>query len=401
MASVTLKGELIGNHINTGIYRIDLSQITTLGPIQSITIRDDNNPTGGTGSASGFDLDFIKLSNSGTINPVAAYLPSLGTISAFDFSPAGTIFKPGFFQTYSPTDPALWNGATLFGTTIGPNGAEYNPGQATLGVGDGTRLSDNGSLSLGESGQITFLLNQGVVPTGRYLYYGDSGAGNDDVQVIFSDGRDVPVHTPTIEGGGGSDVIVVGVGPNTNLGGSNSVISGGAGNDRIIGSFGNERISGDAGNDLIRGGAGDDWIWGGNGKDKLYGGAGKDVIFGGKGNDTLWGERGKDAFAFDTKPNGSNVDTIKDFKVRDDSIWLDNAVFKKIGPAGTELAPKLLKGGAFWTGDKAHDASDRVIYDKTTGALYYDQDGTGGAAQVKFAQLKPNLALTNKDFFVI
>ena len=49
----------------------------------------------------------------------------------------------------------------------------------------------------------------------------------------------------------------------------------------------------------------------------------------------------------------------------------------------------------------AHDASDRVIYNMTTGSLYYDPDGTGGTAAVRFAVLtgSPD-ALTNADFVV-
>ena len=36
---------------------------------------------------------------------------------------------------------------------------------------------------------------------------------------------------------------------------------------------------------------------------------------------------------------------------------------------------------------KAHDASDRVIYDTASGKLYYDADGQGGAAAVQIAML--------------
>jgi serralysin len=91
----------------------------------------------------------------------------------------------------------------------------------------------------------------------------------------------------------------------------------------------------------------------------------------------------------------SNVDKVTDFVVKDDTIYLDNSVFKKVGSDGA------LKKSAFWAGAEAHDKSDRIIYDKKSGALYYDADGTGSAAQVKFAQLSKNLKLTSKDFYVI
>jgi len=47
------------------------------------------------------------------------------------------------------------------------------------------------------------------------------------------------------------------------------------------------------------------------------------------------------------------------------------------------------------------DAGDRIIYDDTTGAVYYDSDGVGGVVQTQFATLSAGLALTNFDFFVV
>ena len=127
---------------------------------------------------------------------------------------------------------------------------------------------------------------------------------------------------------------------------------------------------------------------GGAGKDSLGGGLGDDTIFGGLGNDVLTRQCGKDIFAFNTKTNKSTqCRQIADFVVKDDSIWLDNAVFTKIGK-GTEAQPGKLTKAMFWAGKAAHDASDRIVYDKASGALYYDADGTGRSAQVKIATLK-------------
>ena len=66
-----------------------------------------------------------------------------------------------------------------------------------------------------------------------------------------------------------------------------------------------------------------------------------------------------------------NLDTIGDFSVKDDSLRLDNAVFKKLGKVG-----KLNKS-YFTTGDKAKDKNDYIVYDKKTGILSYDADGSG------------------------
>ena len=149
------------------------------------------------------------------------------------------------------------------------------------------------------------------------------------------------------------------------------------------------------------GGGLDDRIVGGSAADVLSGGAGADILAGRLGKDILRGDGGRDVFVFDTRPNKkTNVDTIKDFSVKDDSIWLDNAVFKTIGK-GTPEMPVKVKAGFFHAGKASHDRDDRIVYDKATGKLFYDEDGTGRKAQVEIALLKKNLKMTAADFFVI
>jgi Ca2+-binding RTX toxin-like protein len=60
-----------------------------------------------------------------------------------------------------------------------------------------------------------------------------------------------------------------------------------------------------------------------------------------------------------------------------------------------------ISAGEFVIGTAAQDANDRIIYDSNTGALFYDNDGVGGNAQVQFATLSPGLGLTNLDFLVV
>ena len=54
-----------------------------------------------------------------------------------------------------------------------------------------------------------------------------------------------------------------------------------------------------------------------------------------------------------------------------------------------------------FAGTAAHDASDRIIYDKSSGALFFDADGNDPTiAQHLFAFVTPGVTLTFRDFFV-
>ncbi|SCZ07470.1 M10 family metallopeptidase [Microvirga guangxiensis] len=143
------------------------------------------------------------------------------------------------------------------------------------------------------------------------------------------------------------------------------------------------------------GGSGNDLMMGNLVRNVLKGGSGNDRLYGFEGNDVLTGGRGRDAFVFDTSPSKANADRISDFSVRDDTIYFDNVVFTKLPKPGK------LPASAFWTGAKAHDRSDRVIYDKNSGALYYDQDGTGKATKALVAWLDKKLKITADDFRII
>jgi Ca2+-binding RTX toxin-like protein len=136
-----------------------------------------------------------------------------------------------------------------------------------------------------------------------------------------------------------------------------------------------------------------------DGKDNLAGLAGDDVLYGGADRDRLNGGAGADAFVFDTTPvNVSNTDFITDFTVADDTIWLDDAIFAALGGPGALTAGALR---IVASGHAAADADDRIIYNSTNGALWYDADGTGAGAGVYVAQMSAGLALTEADFLVI
>jgi hypothetical protein len=150
---------------------------------------------------------------------------------------------------------------------------------------------------------------------------------------------------------------------------------------------GSSLIVGTDGADLLKGGSGNDTLSGGAGNDQLHGRAGKDMLTGGSGNDF---------FVFSTQPGNSNIDRITDFSVKDDTIWLENDYFTKLGKKAG-----MLKKSYFFKGAKAHDKDDYIIYDPKKGALYYDQDGSKAGKAVQIAALKTKLAMTYKDFLII
>lgn len=159
-----------------------------------------------------------------------------------------------------------------------------------------------------------------------------------------------------------------------------------SGIESLFGSLvGDDHLRGNSRNNALEGGGGNDVLEGGLGHDRLIGGDGRDILSGGEGNDT---------FIFASALGPSTIDQITDFAPVDDVIRLDNDVFQ-----GLSLG--RLDAAAFTTGAAANDAQDRIIYNAETGALFFDADGSGGAAAVQFASLLPQLAITAGDFLVI
>uniref|UniRef100_UPI000685E7E8 beta strand repeat-containing protein n=1 Tax=Ciceribacter selenitireducens TaxID=448181 RepID=UPI000685E7E8 len=121
---------------------------------------------------------------------------------------------------------------------------------------------------------------------------------------------------------------------------------------------GNINGVGNALNNLLTGNSGNNILNGAGGNDTINGGAGVDRLFGNVGNDTLTGGTGADTFVFQSTPNAAtNVDTITDFSVADDTISLENSVFTTIGAVGVLAAAAFVRN----TTGLAQDASDRII----------------------------------------
>jgi Ca2+-binding RTX toxin-like protein len=121
-------------------------------------------------------------------------------------------------------------------------------------------------------------------------------------------------------------------------------------------------------------------------------------IVGNGAANVLEGGGGDDIFQFAAALNGStNVDTIVDYVVDEDQVWLSQTVFAGLGSG--PLAVDAFHSGAGAT--TATDPAHRIIYNTSTGDLRFDSDGDGPNTAVRFAILTNTPALTHDDFIVV
>ena len=140
----------------------------------------------------------------------------------------------------------------------------------------------------------------------------------------------------------------------------------------------------------------------------LSGLVGSDTLDGGSGNDTLTGGLGNDTFIFSSGIKGNkNIDTVKDFVHGQDKIYLSADIFSKLATAvgfksGSEPLSLAQADSHYLVSAskvKATDASSYLLYDKATGRLSYDEDGSGKLASSSFVTLTGKPALTLDDFW--
>jgi len=136
---------------------------------------------------------------------------------------------------------------------------------------------------------------------------------------------------------------------------------------------------------------------GGKAGDTITGSDYANALYGGLGADTLTGKGGEDFFVFDTAPSSGNADTITDFVAGEDHLVFNNAIFTAIGKDGD------LKAKAFIANDTglAADRNDRVVYNSSTGDVFYDADGSKSGKAILVATLDAGLALGASDIFII
>ena len=160
-----------------------------------------------------------------------------------------------------------------------------------------------------------------------------------------------------------------------------------------INATGNElgnRLTGNAANNIFSGLAGNDRLEGGFGNDRLSGGVGRDILTGGVGSDE---------FVF-SEWGSANYDSIMDFNSVDDSILLSSAAMGHAvgGLSAAEFGFAVTN--LFGITTFATTATQRIIYDKVHGDLYYDADGNGSGAKQLILSLVDGTVLTIADVFV-
>ena len=288
---------------------------------------------------------------------------------------------------------------------------------------------------------MTFVNPRGHYGTGNGL--DNVITGNQERDHLFGRGGN-----DTLLGRGGNDSLTGGTGNDVLIGGDGTdVLMGGAGNDLLDGGTGADRMYGGRGNDIyivdsagdsvadvanggedevrasisytiafgiekltltgdlaIRGNGSrlDNTLVGNNADNVLDGAAGNDWLNGGKGNDLLKGGNGADTFVFSTALNSlKNFDQIKDFsQAEGDRIALSLEIFSDFSGKGRITEDAFLSSPS---ATRAVKDGQFLIYNESTGVLYYDPEGPDGSGPIKIAQLgtSSHPTLDWHDFLII
>ena len=292
----------------------------------------------------------------------------------------------------------------------------------------------------GNAGNDTIKAGQGD----DIVYMGD---GNDRV-TLGNGNNSLYGETTNEDSDDGDDNVTAGSGNNFIAPGTgNDTVKTGNGNNTVIGGTGNDKITTGSGDDTIDadgyyvddgdGGEGNDTISTGAGNDTIYLGNGFDTVSGGSGNDTFWFIAIEDGSSLPTSSGGSSssngglnfnvgaasssttagsttsgagssssgtstVTTIKDFNAGTlggvvDQLVLASAVFESLSitalPGGLTTTNLLIAKGATAPSANETGVDDYLIFNTSTGALYYDPDGNAADEEtVLIAVLKGKLS---------
>ncbi len=289
---------------------------------------------------------------------------------------------------------------TLAGTAVQGGGnaaANVITGNAANNILNGREGND--TLSGGDGNDVFNMSNGGAANYGADSIDGGEGIDTIDFAANARSAVVVDLSSAQLSGGGtggSGSATAFGI-ENVNGGGFADSLSGNASGNNFYGHGGNDTLVGAEGDDTLRGADGDDW---------LYGGFAFAVSGSGTGNDVLTGGAGRDSFVFNDAPNpflappGATADLVTDFRSGTDRLVFDDNVFPIAGPPGHYAAadPRFYAAAG---ASEGHDESDRIVYNTTTGDLYYDPDGNGIAPAQIIATLQGDPAVAATDILII
>jgi Ca2+-binding RTX toxin-like protein len=271
------------------------------------------------------------------------------------------------------------------------------------------------NITLGENG------NGGVTGWGYEGYATDDNYSS--IQIVLGSR-----YNDTMSGSRGPDTLI-GFNGNDVLNGQNGddLLLGGRGYDQLIGGSGRDTVSyaGSAGqvsvdlyvgiggagdalgdrydsienvigtryNDYLKGGSKPGMLKGEKGNDTLLAGSGGQTLAGGAGQDKLHGGAGKDTFYFAEAPDR---DTVFNFKSGRDTIVFDGSAeaYKVFGHKG-----QLFKEEFVVTNGGAQNENQHLIFNPLTGALRFDEDGSG-EIEAKVVAILPATYLKWSDVYI-
>lgn len=127
----------------------------------------------------------------------------------------------------------------------------------------------------------------------------------------------------------------------------------------------------------------------------ITGNGANNIIGGGLGNDTLWGKGGSDTFRF-AEYGAANKDNIWDFDA-DDKLMLDKSVFVSLDSD----QDGILDAGAFVIGNGSTGRGPQIVYDRNSGNLYYDANGSTAGGVEDIAYIGKKLAFFDQADILI
>jgi hypothetical protein len=128
------------------------------------------------------------------------------------------------------------------------------------------------------------------------------------------------------------------------------------------------------------------------GDNTIVTGSGNDVVTAGAGANTVTLGAGADTLVFNSL---TGAETVTDFNVSADKIQLSLDAYPTLDSTGS------LTSNMFEAAAAATHATTRIVYDVSTGNLFYDADGSGSTAAVLIGTLSNKPVLTTTLFTIV